>query len=85
MYIAFNYLDYKTLILFKLKVFADEKSTAIETMGMVLVENIVKNALHSTMLLNQDLFGKGSRNAYIKCLVECLLKSIVHIYTCIVL
>ena len=36
-----------------------KKSIAIETMGMVLVENIVKNALHSTMLLNQNYLVKG--------------------------
>ena len=36
-----------------------KKSIAIETMGMVLVENIVKNALHSTMLLNLNYLVKG--------------------------
>ena len=43
MYIALNYLDQKILILFKLKVFADMKSTAAETMGNDLVENAFRS------------------------------------------
>ena len=47
MYIALNCLDQKILILFKLKVFADNKSIA-ETMGNDFVENAFPSECYVT-------------------------------------